>query len=122
MSVLHLLAATPADQVSAAGYQLGSGRLVPSMAALVGLAAVVLGGLALARSRRVGTGRAAAVAALTAGLISAIAGGLHAANAAGGLGTGNGLAGAVVAVALGVIAAAVATLALTRSRLTGAKS
>jgi Family of unknown function (DUF6223) len=121
MSVLHLLAAPPADHVSAAGYQLGSGRLVPSTAALIGLAAVVLGGLALARSRRVGTGRAAAVTALTAGLISAIVGGLHAANAAGGLGTGNGLAGAVVAVALGVIAAAVATLALARSRLTGAK-
>ncbi|MEV6494180.1 DUF6223 family protein, partial [Actinoplanes sp. NPDC051633] len=69
----------------------------------------------------VGTGRAAALAALTAGLVSAIVGGLHAANAAGGLGTGNGLAGAVVAVALGVIAAAVATLALARSRLTGAR-
>jgi hypothetical protein len=42
---------------------------------------------------------------------------VHAANAAGGLGTGNGLAGAVVAVALGLIATVLGGLALARTRV-----
>jgi hypothetical protein len=119
MSVLHVLAAPPASHVSAAGYELGSGRLVPSVAAVVGLASVVIGVLALARSGGGRSGRARVVLALAAGLISAVVGGLHAANAAGGLGTGNGLAGAVIAVALGLIGMAVAVLALARSRRSG---
>jgi hypothetical protein len=106
MSVLHSLAA---------GYEVGSGRLVPTAAAVVGLLSVAVGGLALARSRS-GGARTAAVLALLAGLISAFAGGLHAANSTGGLGTGNGLAGAVVAVVLGLIGMAIGGLALARSR------
>ena len=67
MSMRHLLAATAAAvlgfslaapaaaQVSVAGgIGIGSGRLVPTVAAVVGLIGVVLGGLALARSRRAG--------------------------------------------------------------------
>jgi hypothetical protein len=54
--------------------------------------------------------------ALSLGSVSAIVGGLHAANAAGGLGTGNGLAGAVLAVALGLIGLVLGALGLARSR------
>jgi hypothetical protein len=114
MSVLHLLAAPSPSVVLAAGYELGTGRFVPTVAAVVGLAGLVIGGLALARPGRATTARI--TAALVAGLFSVVVGGLHAANAAGGLGTGNGLAGAVVAVALGLIGLAVASLALARSR------
>jgi hypothetical protein len=82
---------------------LGSGRVVPTVAAAVGLVGVVLGGLALKRSAK-GVGRLGAAGAAVAGLISLSVGGLHAANSAGGVGTGNGLAGARVAIALGLIA------------------
>jgi hypothetical protein len=109
MSVLHILA-EPAT--TAAGYELGRGRLVPTAAAFLGLLSVVVGGLALAR-RRTGNGRA--VVAMVAGLVSVAVGGLHGANAAGGLGTGNGLAGAVIAVVLGLAGTAVGGLALRRS-------
>ena len=54
--------------------------------------------------------------ALVLGLISVVVGGLHGANAAGGLGTGNGLAGAVAAVGLGLIGMVIGGLALARSR------
>lgn len=113
MSVLHALST---QYISAAGYEIGTGRAVPSAAALVGLASVVIGGLAVARSGRSGGWRRGAVVALAAGLVSAVVGGVHGANAAGGLGTGNGLAGAVVAVVLGVVGAAAGGLALARTR------
>ncbi|MGR6965217.1 DUF6223 family protein [Geodermatophilus sp. URMC 61] len=122
MSVLHVLAVPTAASVSVAagGYDIGTGRLVPTVAAVVGLISVVTGGLALARSGRTGTGtgngRARATVALVAGLGSVVVGGLHAADSAGGLGTGNGLAGAVVAVVLGLIGVVTAGLALARSR------
>jgi hypothetical protein len=116
MFVAHLLVTPTAAYVSAAGYEIGSGRLVPSAAAVVGLASVVIGGLAAARSRRTANGRGAAVLALALGLVSAVVGAVHAANSAGGLGTGNGLAGAVVAVALGLIGMIVGGLALARTR------
>jgi hypothetical protein len=90
---------------------IGSGRLVPTVAAVVGLIGVVLGGLALARSWRRG-----AIAAGVAGLISVVVGGLHSANSAGGFGTGNGLAGAIVAMVLGLISIVLGGLALVRSR------
>jgi hypothetical protein len=53
---------------------------------------------------------------LLTGLISAVIGGLHAANSAGGFGTGNGLAGAIVAIVLGLIGMSIGTLAVARSR------
>lgn len=115
MSVLHLLAT---DVSVAAGYELGTGRLVPTTAAVVGLISVVAGRLALARSGRFSSGnkRARAIVSLVAGLLSVIVGGLHGANAAGGLGTGNGLAGAVIAVVLGLVGSVLGGLALARSR------
>lgn len=84
---------------------LGSGRLVPTVAAVIGLVGVAVGGAALNRSRHVGTRRIGALVASALGLFSLAMGGLHAANAAGGLGTGNGLAGAYVAVGLGLASA-----------------
>jgi hypothetical protein len=50
MAGVCLLGATPAS--AAGGFGTGSGRLVPTVAAVVGLMGVVLSGLALARSRR----------------------------------------------------------------------
>jgi hypothetical protein len=102
-----LLLAAP----QAAGYVLGVGRTVPTSAAVLALAGVVVGGLALARS-----GSRQAVIALALGLVGVIVGGLHGANAAGGLGTGNGLAGAVIAVVLGLIAVVLGGLALAAAR------
>lgn len=98
--------------LAAAGYELGVGRSVPTAAAVVGLTAVVVGVLALARPGA----RGRALAALVLGLVAALVGGLHAASAAGGFGTGHGLAGALVAVVLGLIGAALGGLGLTRSR------
>jgi hypothetical protein len=134
MSIRHLIAAadttllgavwlaTPAAtrvSVAAGGYEIGSGRTVPTVAAVVGLISVIIGGLALARSTgRIGAGnrRARAIAALVLGLTSAIIGGLHTANSAGGFGTGNGLAGAIVALVVGLIGMVLGGLALARSR------
>jgi hypothetical protein len=98
-----LLLAAP----QAAGYVLGVGRTVPTAAALLALVGVVVGGLAVARRHR-----RQAVVAVVLGLVGVIVGGLHGANAAGGLGTGNGLAGAVIAVVLGLIGVVLGRLAL----------
>jgi hypothetical protein len=98
------------------GIGIGSGRLLPTVAAVIGLIGVIVGGLALARSRRAGNGRTGAIIAAVLGLVSLVIGGLHSANSAGGFGTGNGLAGAIVAVALGLIGLVLAGLALARSR------
>jgi len=84
---------------------LGSGRLLPTIAAVIGLVGVAVGGAALNRSGHVGTRRTAAFVASAFGLFSLVIGGMHAANAAGGVGTGNGLAGAYVAVGLGLASA-----------------
>jgi hypothetical protein len=123
MSVPLLRAAPDAAHVliAAGGYVLGTGRTVPSVAALLGLISVVIAGLALSRSAR-RIGRTGAVMALALGLISAIVGGLHTANSAGGLGTGNGLAGAIVALALGLIGLVLGGLAVARSRRAAAAS
>jgi hypothetical protein len=117
MSVPLPTAAPNAVQVliAAGGYVLGAGRSVPSVAAVLGLISVVIGGLALSRSAR-RIGRTGPVVTLVLGLISAIVGGLHTANSAGGLGTGNGLAGAVVALALGLIGLVLGGLAAAPSR------
>jgi hypothetical protein len=137
MSVRHLLAAaisvpfaidglaTPAaahvlaqpDPVSA--YALTAGRLWSVVAALLGLAGVVIGGLALARAAgRIGTGsgRRGAVAALAAGLAGLVIGGLVVAAADGGPGTGYGIVGGYVALVVGLIAMVLGGLALARSR------
>jgi hypothetical protein len=115
MSVLHLFAAPVS--VTAAGYELGVGRTVPTVAAVVGLISVVIGWLAVRSARRIGNKRARPIVSLGAGLLSVVVGGLHGANAAGGLGTGNGLAGAIFAVVLGLAGMVLGGLALARSRV-----
>jgi len=92
---------------------IGTGRTIPSVAALLGLIGVVIAGLAFIRPgfRRMGVPLGIVLA-----LVSLLVGGLHAAYAAGGVGTGNGLAGAFVAVALGLIGVILGGLALVRSR------
>jgi Family of unknown function (DUF6223) len=99
------------DPIAVAGYELGVGRTVPTAAAVVGLAAVIVGVMGLART----AARRRAVTALVLGLVAAVVGGLHAAYTAGGVGTGNGLAGALIAVVLGLTGVVLAGLALMRS-------
>jgi len=100
----------------------GSGRAGASLAAVVGLIGVVIGGLALARSvGRIGTGngRNGAIVALVLGLIGMVLAGLHLATNTGDIGTGHGRAGAIVALVLGPIGIVLGGLALARSRRTG---
>jgi hypothetical protein len=98
------------------------GRLLGSAAALVGLAGVVIGGLALARpAGRIGTGNGpgGATMALVAGLVGTVVGGVVVAAADGGPGTGYGIVGGFIALAVGLLATALGGLALARSRRTG---
>ncbi len=124
MSV-HLSLAAPDVahlSVAAGDFEIGAGRSVPTVAAVLGLISVVVSVLARARlSGRFGggSGRAGAIAALVLGTISLIVGGLHTANSAGGFGTGNGLAGAIIAMVLGLVGMVLGGLPLARSRPSG---
>jgi len=129
-AILTVLVAMPtlaAAQVSvqpaaASVYAMSSGRLWATLAAVLGLIGVVIGGLALARpAGRFGTaaGRLGAIVALAAGLSGIALGGLVVATSAGGVGTGHGRGGAIVALVVGLIATAVGGMALARSRRTG---
>jgi hypothetical protein len=115
-------AALVSDQPPAVSvYTLTPERIAASVAAVVGLIAAVIGGLALARSAgRIGTGngRRGAIVALVLGPMGLVIGGLVVATADGGLGTGNGLGGGVVAMVVGLIGMALGGLALARSRRT----
>lgn len=121
MSVRHLLAtaAVTAQPLAASVSTLSPGRLGAATGALLGLAGVIVAVRELARPAR--RSRAAgrslrAVVALAAGLLGLALGALVAATADGGLGTGNGLGGAYVAMLAGLICAPLAALALARSR------
>ncbi|MEV6811579.1 DUF6223 family protein [Micromonospora sp. NPDC051296] len=110
-----------AEPVAASVYTMSAGRLGASVAAVLALAGVVIGGLALARpASRIGTGsgRRGATMALVAGLIGIALGGLVVATSDSGIGTGNGRGGAYVALAVGLIAVVLGGLALVRSRRT----
>lgn len=128
MSVLLALAAPAAEQACSSATECANQgvdtfvgtpkRIWASVAAVVALVAVVIGGLTLARSRRrTGNGgRKAAIAALVAGLVGAVNGATNLAVADGGLGTGNGVAGAAIALVLGLVATAQGWRTLTRTR------
>jgi uncharacterized membrane protein len=139
MSVRHLLAgaaaalvggfgpATPAAaHVSAQSggvdaFTLTPGRLLGTVGALVALAGVVVGGLALARPAGWigdGNGRRGAIVALVAGLTGMVIGGLVVAAAEGGPGTGYGIVGGFAALVIGLAATVLGWLALARSRRT----
>jgi len=96
-----------------------AGRPIATVGALLAIAGVIIGGLALARpASRLGTasGHLGATIALAAGLISIALGGLVVAAFGGGIGTGNGRAGAYLALIFGLLSVILGGLALTRSR------
>lgn len=101
---------------------MSAGRVGATVAAVIGLIGTVVGGMALARARgRRGPGSAPGGqgrpgSALALGAVAVVLGAVYAATADGGLGTGNGLGGAVVAVVLGLIAMALGGLARARGR------
>jgi hypothetical protein len=100
-------------------YTLTTGRLVATVASLVALAGVVIGGLSLARSAgRIGRGtrRRGAIVALAAGLTGLALGGVVVAAAKGGPGTGYGVVGGFAALAIGLVAVILGGLAVARSR------
>jgi hypothetical protein len=139
MSVRHLLAAAAAALLGGIGlaapaaahvsaqsaevgaYTLTAARFWATAAALLALAGVVIGRLALARAvRRIGNGGTkGAIMALVAGLIAVFGGTLNLAVADGGPGTGNGVVGGAAALVLGLIATVLGWLALARTRRTG---
>ncbi|WP_431957822.1 DUF6223 family protein [Nocardia lijiangensis] len=106
---------------SAADAGLTSGRLGPTVTALLGLMAIVIGTRALTRVGRSGTGnsRNQAVLALVSGLVSLALGSWFAVTADGGPGTGNGIVGAWAAMVFGLIALVLGALTLNRSRQAG---
>lgn len=127
MSVGSVLAAPAAahasvQSVAADAYDLTAGRLVGTAAALVALAGVVIGGLALARSAgRIGNrnGKRGTIVSLVMGLTGVVVGALNLAVADGGPGTGNGVIGGALALVLGLGATVLGCLTLARSRRTG---
>jgi hypothetical protein len=99
-------------------YGLTSRRLWATMAVVLALIAVVIGGMAMyRRARRIGNHRrGAAIVALIMGLVAAVNGGLNLAVANGGPGTGNGVVGAAAAFVLGLVAMGLGGITLARSR------
>ncbi|MFV2111126.1 DUF6223 family protein [Micromonospora sp. LOL_025] len=108
-----------AQPVAAGVTAMSSGRLGATVAVVLGLSGVVVGGLALARpAGRFGTGsgRLGVIVAVAAGVVGMALGGLVMATSDGAVGTGNGLGGAIVALVVGLIAVTLGGLALARSR------
>ncbi|QLQ38814.1 DUF6223 family protein [Micromonospora robiginosa] len=117
MLINNLLAATLADPhvPLAAGGIGGSGRFGATAFALVSLAGVVIGGLAV---RRAGAGGRRALLAVATGLVGLVLSAVHLATTTGGFGTGQGRAGAIVGVVLGLVGVGLGGLALARARRT----
>jgi|SRR5690348_6565498 uncharacterized protein DUF6223 len=112
-----LVAAHISEPAATTVYGLTFRRLWATAIAVLGLAGVVIGGLALGRpASRFGTasGQLGAIVALVAGLIAVVNGGLNLAVATGGPGTGNGVVGGAAALVLGLIALALGVLARAR--------
>ncbi|MGW3470911.1 DUF6223 family protein [Saccharopolyspora sp. NPDC000995] len=106
----HALAQPPDPIV----YGWTADRVWATSAALLAGVAVVIGGLARARSAgRMGngTGKRGAIVALVAGLIAVVSGGLVVVTADGGPGTGNGIVGGYLALVLGLVAMVLGGLA-----------
>jgi hypothetical protein len=116
-----LVAAHLSEPAATTVHGLTPRRLWATTVAVLGLAGVVIGALALARpASRFGavSGRLGAIVALVAGLIAVVNGGLNLAIANGGPGTGNGVVGGAAAFVLGLISMALGGLALARCRHT----
>ncbi|GIJ11516.1 DUF6223 family protein [Micromonospora andamanensis] len=106
-----------AHPVAAEGVTMSAGRLGSTVAALLGLAGVIIGGLALARPRTGETRRGAI--ALAAGIAALALGALVVVTSDSGIGTGNGRGGGYVALVVGLIAVVVGVVAVARSRRAG---
>ena len=114
-----LVASHVSEPAATTVYGLTPRRLWATTAAVLAVAGVVIGGLAVARpASRFSTtsGRFGAIAALVAGLIAVVNGGLNLAIATGGPGSGNGVVGGAAAFVLGLIAVVLGGLALARCR------
>ena len=114
-----LVASHVSEPAATTVYGLTPRRLWATTAAVLAVAGVVIGGLAVARpASRFGTasGRFGAIAALVAGLMAVVNGGLNLAIATGGPGSGNGVVGGAAAFVLGLIAVVLGGLALARCR------
>ncbi|MFI6938887.1 DUF6223 family protein [Streptomyces sp. NPDC050418] len=104
--------------LAAEGGVIGDGRTGANLALGVGFLAVVLGLLALGRTKgRFGfmNARTGALSAIPVGLAATFLAVLHLATSEGGPGTGNGMVGAVVAIPLGLAGMALGARVLTRS-------
>lgn len=114
--------ATWVQPVVAGILDVSAGRFGAIIAAVAGLIGVVLGVRALVRAGRASSGRTVEVgtrpgeASVALGLVGLLLGGLVTATSDGGLGTGNGLGGAFVAMALGLTSAVLGGLARVRAR------
>lgn len=104
-TLIHTFAAGVSD--------ISAGRLGAIVAGVVGLIGIVIGGRALVRSAS--RSRSAGRTGMMLGLVAMVLGGLIMATADGGLGSGNGLGGAVVAAVLGLVATILGWLARTRT-------
>ncbi|MEU6742662.1 DUF6223 family protein [Streptosporangium sandarakinum] len=93
-----------------------TGRIWAMVGIALVLAGVVAGRLALRAAGR--TGRQRAVTAMASGLAGTVVGGLVVVNSEGGPGTGGGIVGGYLALALGVAAMILGWRALARSRRT----
>jgi hypothetical protein len=116
-----LVAADVAEPAATTVYGLTPQRLWATTLALLALAGVIIGGLALRRSAGhvdTGSGTWSATVALMAGLVAVVGGGLNLALATGGPGTGNGVVGGAAALVLGLVAMVLGGLAISRSRRT----
>jgi hypothetical protein len=117
-----LVAAHVSESGSMTVYGLTARRLWATIAAMLGLLGVIVGGLALTRrAGRLGTApeRLAIIVAFVAGVAAAINGGLNLAVATGGPGTGNGVVGGAAALVLGLTALTLGGVGLARRRRTG---
>jgi hypothetical protein len=122
-AVLLCLAASAAAETKVSAHVMTEDRLRAVLAMLVALLGVVSGGWALRFATDSGrrSARPSAIVALVAGLSGASLGGVVVGTAKGGLGTGHGLGGGIVALLLGLIAIGLGGLARMRSRVHGSR-
>lgn len=120
-TVLGELGLAASQPIAAEAATMSAGRLGATVASLLGLTGVIIGGLALARPASrigIGSGRLGATGALLAGFIGMALGALVVSTSDSGIGTGNGRGGAYVALAVGLVAVLLGALAVLRSRRT----
>jgi hypothetical protein len=115
-TLVHRAASAAGDAGAPGVFYLSSGRLGAIAAGLIGLTGVASGVRALRSERRAGNGTRRFPVALVAGPLAVVLGGWVVATAPGGVGTGNGLGGAVVGVVLGLIAIGLGGLSSLRQR------